>query len=45
MNLPSDLKAYKAPRDLGQWIDEALAGVGLLLLAAFLLAFASWGQA
>ena len=40
-----ELKSYAAPRDSFQIIEEATAFLGLLLLAAFLLAFASWGQA
>ena len=39
MNLPSDLKDYRAPVDAFQLIEESLAGVAfvvLLILAAML---------
>ena len=41
MNLPSDLKAYKAPVDAFQVLDDAEAFGGLVALALLLLAF--WG--
>ena len=40
MNLPSDLKSYRAPRDLGQWAEDSLAFLGFV--AVMLLWYVAW---